>query len=123
MKAKKIKRIKGMTLVEVLVAMTILGLGGVMLCAGFGQVNRMNAENYDFNKRMSEQIKIAENNTDKNPDGCTEDEKVINEPVAGDVTITVEGGGNYTISGKSVWVIMGKEYDKVDVDFKYFIPD
>ena len=116
MKAMKTKKIKGMTLVEVLVAMTILGVGGVMLCTGFAQVSKMNAENYDFNQRMSDQIKLAENQ-EKDADRTTD--------TPGYVTITVEGGASYTVSGKSTWIDTTTEdgHDKVDVDFKYFIPD
>lgn len=116
MKAKKTKRIKGMTLVEVLIAMTILGIGGMMLCTGFAQVNKMNAENYDFNQRMSDQIKLAENQS-TDADRTTD--------TVGNVTIKVQGGGTYTISGKSTWIDTTAEdgHDKVEVDFKYFVPD
>lgn len=117
MKAKKTKKLKGMTLVEVLVAMTVLGIGGMMLCTGFAQVSKMNAENYDFNQRMSDQIKLAENqesDTDRTAD------------TTGDVTIkVVNSGKTYTISGKSTWIDTTDEdgHDKVDVDFKYFVPN
>ena len=111
----KAKRIKGMTLVEVLVAMTILGVGGVMLCTGFAQVSKMNAENYDFNQRMSDQIKLAENQ-ETDADRTTD--------TAGSVKLTINGV-EYSVSGKSTWIDTTTEdgHDKVDVDFKYFIPD
>lgn len=109
-------KLKGMTLVEVLVAMTVLGIGGVMLCTGFAQVSKMNSENYDFNQRMSDQIKLAENQE-------SDADRTTSTP--GNVTIKVVGGNTYTVSGKSVWIDTTDKdgHDKVDVDFKYFVPD
>lgn len=57
-------KLKGMTLVELVVAIAILGLGSTMLVTSFAAVSLMNRETHQFNERMCEQVKIAENASD-----------------------------------------------------------
>lgn len=57
-------KFKGMTLVEVVVAIAILGLGSTMLVTAFAAVSMANRETHQFNERMCQQVKIAENASD-----------------------------------------------------------
>ena len=57
-------KLKGMTLVEVVVAIAILGLGSTMLVTAFAAVSMANRETHQFNERMCQQVKIAENASD-----------------------------------------------------------
>lgn len=57
-------KFKGMTLVEVIVAIAILGLGSTMLVTAFAAVSMVNRETHQFNERMCQQVKIAENASD-----------------------------------------------------------
>ena len=59
---KSLKRTcRGFTLIEILVAMMILGIASLLLVTMYASVCKQAASNSDFNDRMSEQQKMVEN--------------------------------------------------------------
>ena len=59
---KSLKRTcKGFTLIEILVAMMILGIASLLLVTMYASVCKQATSNSDFNDRMSEQQKMVEN--------------------------------------------------------------
>lgn len=117
------KKLKGMTLVELLVAITILGLGSTMLAAASAQVAMVNRENHQFNERMSSQIKIAENESQTNNSASND--------TPGQITIKVtstDGGastGTYTMSGHTIYIKSSENKQEMvkDINFKYFVTE
>lgn len=117
------KKLKGMTLVELLVAIVILALGSTMLAVSMAQVAMVNRENHQFNERMSSQIKIAENESQTS--------NVASLETPGKITIKVtstDGGATkntYTLTGHTIYIKSSedKQESAKEINFKYFVTD
>lgn len=129
-------KLKGMTLVELVVAIAILGLSSTMLVTSFAAVSMMNRETHQFNERMNTQIKSAENAVSSGTDlksavnlismqvmkeGNYDDgfnKKTINQP---DCFIA---NTKVNLTGNSLWVDSKAEKSDTmvaeDIDFKYY---
>ena len=119
------KKLKGMTLVELVVAIAILGLGSTMLVTAFAQVSLVNRENHQFNERMSNQIKMAENQA-KSGAGVTATQQKVTIKVVGGANFNSSSPG-YELCGDACWVDIpgttddsGNDTDRVQLDYKYF---
>lgn len=115
------KKVKGMTLVELVVAIAILSVASLMLLMAMQQVSMINRETHQMNERISEEIKIAENESQTNASASS----VTN----GEVTIKVLSGGGattgtYKMDGHTIY-IQGTTKSHIDdgVNFKYFVTD
>lgn len=127
-------KLKGMTLVELVVAIAILGLGSTMLVTSFATVSMVNRETHQFNERMCQQIKISENaeandsrvsgvlgvvkmSLDK-PTNEQPERPIINQPTCfSSLSSSVE------LAGNSYWVDIKADNDTMvaeDIDFKYY---
>ena len=125
-------KLKGMTLVELVVAIAILGLGSTMLVTSFAAVSLMNRETHQFNERMCQQVKIAENAESKDeahggPTGLKSTDRNCIE-ISVDSSKTQPSCFSGSVSGKlagdSFWVDIDapKSDTMVDesLDFKYY---
>lgn len=117
------KKLKGMTLVELVVAIAILGYASLMLAVALAQVAAINKENHQFNERMSNQVKIAENASDT-ASGVTVTENEIRLVVTNRAGFT---SGTYKMTGDSCYVdvagttdVSGNDRDATKADFKYY---
>lgn len=120
MKKVTAKKLKGMTLIEIVVAIAILGLGSTMLVSAFAVVSMTNRETHQFNERMCQQVKFAEN--------ASEDSSLAS--VANNIKIKVEGGASFTsgtealLAGDSYWVDVDAPASDTmvdeSIDFKYY---
>lgn len=124
-------KFKGMTLVEVVVAIAILGLGSTMLVTAFAVVSMVNRETHQFNERMCAQVKIAENasNDTSNPNL-----KTHSNPIDSVIEIQVDSTKSQPacfgssvegkLAGDSFWVdIDAPASDTMvdeSIDFKYY---
>lgn len=120
-------KFKGMTLVEVIVAIAILGLGSTMLVTAFAAVSMVNRETHQFNERMCQQVKIAENASDDTSiPGLEHVANVIEFSVDSSKTQPACFGSVTTgkLAGDSYWVdIDAPASDTMvdeSVDFKYY---
>lgn len=130
-------KLKGMTLVELVVAIAILGLGSTMLVTSFAAVSMVNRETHQFNERMCQQVKIAENASDdtsnpnlKHVDNVIEIEvdTTKSQPDCFDKTkwpaTLMSGDIKGKLAGDSFWVDIDapKSDTMVDesIDFKYY---
>lgn len=66
---KSSKKLRGFTLIEVLVAMTILALASMLLVGMYGSVVKHIRSNNEINDRMTEQQKFVETKTQKSAVG------------------------------------------------------
>jgi len=57
---KKIKSLKGFTLVECVVAMAILGIASLVMAQIYGSVAKINRENHRANQSLSQTVAAAE---------------------------------------------------------------
>ena len=120
-------KLKGMTLVELVVAIAILGLGSTMLVTSFAAVSLMNRETHQFNERMCQQVKIAENASDdtsnpnlKHVDNVIEIKVDTSKTQPSCFSGSVEG----KLAGDSFWVDIDAPASDTMVeeslDFKYY---
>lgn len=117
------KKLKGMTLVELMVAIAILGIASTMLAVAMAQVSVINRENHQLNERMSNQVKIAENASDT-ATGVTVTENEIKLVVSSRAGFS---SGTYKMTGDSCYVdvagttdVSGNDRDATKADFKYY---
>ena len=121
-------KLKGMTLVELVVAIAILGLGSTMLVTSFAAVSMVNRETHQFNERMCQQVKIAENASD---DTSNPNLKHVDNVIEIEVDTTKSqpacftgSGINGKLAGDSFWVdIDAPAADTLvdeSIDFKYY---
>lgn len=120
-------KLKGTTLVEVVVAIAILGLGSTMLVTSFAAVSMVNRETHQFNERMCQQVKIAENASDDTSiSGLEHVANVIEISVDGSKTQPACFSSSITgkLAGDSFWVdIDAPASDTMvdeSIDFKYY---
>lgn len=118
-------KLKGMTLVELLVAITILFYASLMLVVAFANIAMINRENHNFNERMSKQIKTAENESLSSGDMTKTPNNVT-------ISVTSDGGftaKTYYLAGDSCWIdnvdgatnADGSSRDPIEADFKYYV--
>ena len=121
-------KLKGMTLVELVVAIAILGLGSTMLVTSFAAVSMVNRETHQFNERMCQQVKIAENASE---DTSNPNLKHVDNVIEIEVDTTKSQPACFDnsnikgkLSGDSFWVDIDapKSDTMVDesIDFKYY---
>lgn len=89
MKKKKLNK-KGLSLCEVLVAMTIFAIASLVLATMICTTTSMNKHNYKMNKQMQQQSKAVE----------LEDPTAIKSTTSSPFSIPIEGGQtfNYNIN-------------------------
>ena len=119
-------KLKGMTLVELVVAIAILGLGSTMLVTSFAAVSMVNRETHQFNERMCAQVKLAENASETDP-GLKHIDNVIEIKVDSSKSqpSCFSGSGiEGKLAGDSYWVdIDAPQSDTMvdeSIDFKYY---
>lgn len=124
-------KLKGTSLVELIVAIAILGLGSTMLVTAFATVSMVNRETHQFNERMCQQVKIAENaetkdETNGGPAGLKSTDANCIE-ISVDTTKTQPSCFSGSLSGKlagdSFWVDIDAPTDTMvgeNIDFKYY---
>lgn len=138
---------KGFTLIEVIVAMVILGIASLLLVGMYASVCMRIRSNNDFNDRMSEQQKYVETKStaaglfdvhyDTNiPSGSTK----YSGATSGNYTFTIKctkDNANTSFQGKEFTarcavytlkniddgVVVATDNDDVQVDYKYFVGD
>lgn len=89
MRNKKLNK-KGLSLCEVLVAMTIFAIASLVLATIVCTTTKMNKQNYKMNKQMQQQSKAVE----------LEDPTLIKDTTTSSFSIPMEGGDtfNYNIN-------------------------
>lgn len=123
-------KLKGMTLVELVVAIAILGLGSTMLVTSFAAVSMVNRETHQFNERMCQQIKISENaeENDSRVSGVLGVVKMSLETSTAERPISQPScfsslDSSVELTGNSYWVDIKADNDTMvaeDIDFKYY---
>lgn len=140
---------KGFTLIEVIVAMVILGIASLLLVGMYASVCARIRSNNDFNDRMSEQQKYVETKAAGTASGLFDVHYDSSIP-SGATKYTGATAGNYTFTIKCVTdnanssfvnkeftarcavytlkniddgVVVATDDDDVQVDYKYFVGD
>lgn len=67
----KIKRLKGFTLIECIVAMAIIGVTSLLMVQVYGTIAKMNRDNNSMNNSMEKQMEYVEKELKKNETGDT----------------------------------------------------
>lgn len=116
------KKLKGMTLVELVISIAILSYASLMLLLAMAQVSMINRENHQLNERISSQVKVAENESQTFAGAS--------QKTDGEVRIEVKGGGGvssatYTLEGRTIYIQTAGDsiVSEDDINFKYFVAD
>lgn len=81
------KKVKGFTLVECLIALAILGIGTLVMAQIYANVNRINMSNHLINTSLANQMKYAESYITESTKGGA----IVKEVIA-DYAVTAAGG-------------------------------
>lgn len=132
---------KGFTLIEVIVAMVILGIASLLLVGMYASVCARIRSNNDFNDRMSEQQKYVETRAAGTASGLFDvhyDSSIPSGSTKYTFTIKcVTDNANssfvnkeftarcvvYTLKNIDDGVVVATDDDDVQVDYKYFVGD